>query len=170
MSVELKAVSYRKKPIVIKAFQVTQNAVFNYVMDGVIMPFEISPTSLSYHPERRELHSWRIYIETLEGRMEVSENDYVIKGVKGEIYPCKPDIFEATYDRADLCTPTISPEVLGRVMAALEWYAEPQRYRLYNPITDEFAVGAHLFGTADRDRGRKAAEALRLIEHGENGV
>ena len=37
-------------------------------------------------------------IRTLEGDMKVSEGDYIIKGVKGEFYPCKPDIFQATYD------------------------------------------------------------------------
>lgn len=39
-----------------------------------------------------------LYIVTLEGNMHVSEGDYVIKGVNGEFYPCKPDIFEKTYD------------------------------------------------------------------------
>lgn len=38
-----------------------------------------------------------VYIVTLEGEMEVSLDDWVIKGVKGEFYPCKPDVFEATY-------------------------------------------------------------------------
>ena len=37
-------------------------------------------------------------INTLEGVMEISDNDYIIKGVDGEIYPCKPDIFEKTYE------------------------------------------------------------------------
>lgn len=39
-----------------------------------------------------------LYIVTLEGNMHVSNGDYVIKGVNGEFYPCKPDIFEKTYD------------------------------------------------------------------------
>lgn len=39
-----------------------------------------------------------VSIGTLEGQMVVSWNDWIIKGVKGEIYPCKPDIFELTYD------------------------------------------------------------------------
>lgn len=39
-----------------------------------------------------------IYIDTLEGQMHVSVGDYVIRGVQGEFYPCKPDIFEATYE------------------------------------------------------------------------
>lgn len=42
-----------------------------------------------------------IPIETLEGTMKASVGDYIIKGIKGEIYPCKPDIFEATYDCVD---------------------------------------------------------------------
>lgn len=48
---------------------------------------------------------WRfredLYIGTLEGRMCVSPGDWIIRGVKGELYPCKPDIFEATYERVD---------------------------------------------------------------------
>lgn len=39
-----------------------------------------------------------IPIETLEGTMKANVGDYIIKGVKGEVYPCKPDIFDATYD------------------------------------------------------------------------
>lgn len=39
-----------------------------------------------------------LYIDTPEGKVHVSEGDYVIKGVNGEFYPCKPDIFKATYD------------------------------------------------------------------------
>lgn len=38
------------------------------------------------------------YIQTLEGEMEASPGDWIIRGVKGELYPCKPDIFEATYE------------------------------------------------------------------------
>lgn len=38
-------------------------------------------------------------IKTLEGEMKVSLNDWIIKGVKGEFYPCKPDIFEQTYEK-----------------------------------------------------------------------
>lgn len=40
----------------------------------------------------------KVVINTLEGEMTASKDDYIIKGVKGEFYPCKPDIFEATYD------------------------------------------------------------------------
>lgn len=46
------------------------------------------------HPNLME----NLGIETLEGTMRVNKGDYIIKGVKGEFYPCKPDIFEMTYD------------------------------------------------------------------------
>ncbi len=42
-----------------------------------------------------------VYIKTCEGAHRVSLNDYIIKGIKGEFYPCKPDIFEMTYERID---------------------------------------------------------------------
>ena len=41
------------------------------------------------------------YIPTLEGLMFITEGDWIIKGVKGELYPCKPDIFEMTYEPAE---------------------------------------------------------------------
>jgi len=43
-------------------------------------------------------HGRGLAIETLEGRMVASDGDWIIRGVKGEFYPCKPDIFEATYE------------------------------------------------------------------------
>jgi hypothetical protein len=43
-------------------------------------------------------------IQTLEGCMSASPGDWIIKGVEGEFYPCKPDIFEATYDRVESMT------------------------------------------------------------------
>jgi hypothetical protein len=83
--------NYRKKPVVIQAWQFTKN---NYKY-GVPLEFKNDTVSL-----------WSQFggdviggeIETLEGVHTVSENDWIIKGVKGEFYPCKPDVFEMTYD------------------------------------------------------------------------
>ncbi len=49
-----------------------------------------------------------LYINTLEGTMNVGWEDWIIQGVKGEIYPCKPDIFEATYECVNVRTNTES--------------------------------------------------------------
>ena len=76
---------YRKKPIVIEAIQYTGHNGKELVkfVENIIVNFN------------------KFYIKTLEGQMEVSINDWVIKGVNGEFYPCKPDIFELTYEEID---------------------------------------------------------------------
>ena len=42
-----------------------------------------------------------LFIDTLEGRMKANINDYIIKGLRSEFYPCKPDVFEKKYERID---------------------------------------------------------------------
>lgn len=79
---------YRKKPVVIEAEQFNPNIK---PWPACIIPWE------AIHP--RDL-SWG-YINTLEGKMHVQAGDWIITGVKGEFYPCKPDIFEMTYESAD---------------------------------------------------------------------
>lgn len=78
---------YIKKPVEVEAIQYDKNKIGEslYFCD-----------KMQYNPNDNEY-----YIETLEGKMEVSEGDYIIKGIKGEFYPCKPDIFEATYQPVD---------------------------------------------------------------------
>lgn len=88
---------YRKKPVVIEAFQLTEEVALGYFLDKKPLPFGVG-LSGSYHPGRREIHSARAVIQTLEGSMVANLGDWIIKGVKGELYPCKPDIFEATYE------------------------------------------------------------------------
>ena len=74
---------FRKKPVVIEAVQYDGKNPFNVLM-------------FAGEIECRE--DEELYITTLEGRMHVSPGDWVIKGVNGEFYPCKPDIFEKTYE------------------------------------------------------------------------
>jgi len=80
---------YRKKPVVIEAMQFDGN---NTDELRAFVPEDI----LHHNPVDRHF-----YIETLEGDHRISNGDYVIKGIKGEFYPCKPDIFEATYEGAE---------------------------------------------------------------------
>lgn len=81
---------YRKKPVVIEAQKLTD---FNYRdlaewCNGVVRAREDN-----FEPY--------VTIYTLEGTMKADLGDYIIKGVKGEFYPCKPDIFEATYEAVE---------------------------------------------------------------------
>lgn len=88
---------YRKKPVVIEAYQYEGdfvssgnwtapdwvNEAYN---NGILVYKEVGDTP----PE--------LYVKTIEGDMKCNYKDYIIKGVKGELYPCKPDIFEETYE------------------------------------------------------------------------
>ena len=76
---------YKKKPVVIEAIQLT---LFNFDEVEEFVGGDIGKNKKG-----------ETVIATLEGAMVCSINDYIIKGVKGEFYPCKPDIFQQTYDK-----------------------------------------------------------------------
>ena len=81
---------YRKKPVVIEAVQWTGD---NW--DEIA---KFYPNNLMYdYPASKRT----IVIQTLEGQTRADQNDWIIKGTRGEFYPCKPDIFEATYEKVE---------------------------------------------------------------------
>ena len=109
-------VEYRKKPVVIKAMPVTAaSAVISsaWLSDNfypLLVGNALEPSTLRY-PDQASTDDSRptkghyinpatgfLVIRTLEGDMEISLGDYLIQGVQGEFYPCKPDIFEASYE------------------------------------------------------------------------
>ena len=74
---------YRKKPVVIEAFRYGYiRTLPDWFQDDPRVIFQLD----------------HVKIKTLEGTMIANKGDYIIKGIQGEIYPCKPDIFEATYE------------------------------------------------------------------------
>lgn len=86
---------YRKKPVTIEAVQ------FDGLNPTEIKDFVGENCEVEIYDNEVTPPVARIVIHTLEGDMEVSRGDYVIKGVKGEFYPCKPDIFQQTYESAE---------------------------------------------------------------------
>lgn len=83
---------YRKKPVTIEAIQFEDNS------DRIIEIHEfMGGDTIRVNYEDKD--NPYLKIETLEGIMKASVGDYIIKGVNGEFYPCKPDIFEKTYER-----------------------------------------------------------------------
>ena len=84
---------YRKKPVVIDAIQLTNESVMDCI--SFVYP-EYAAIEHSVLDAIRDQKF--MCIETLEGDMKAGFGDYIIKGVQGEFYPCKPDIFEATYE------------------------------------------------------------------------
>lgn len=87
-----KRMKYRKKPVIIEAIQ------FEDTSDRIIEIHEfMGGDTIRVNYEDKD--NPYLKIETLEGVMKASVGDYIIKGVNGEFYPCKPDIFEKTYER-----------------------------------------------------------------------
>lgn len=80
----------RKKPVEIEFWR------FNRVLWE--QDQDAYPMVNSDPPISSPMYRYKPVIRTLEGNMIVSDGDYIIKGVQGEFYPCKPDIFEKTYD------------------------------------------------------------------------
>ena len=78
---------YRKKPVVIDAVQWTGENMYE------LIEFSEASDDFLFGDDGS------LAILTLEGNHEASAQDYIIKGVKGEFYPCKPDIFEMTYEK-----------------------------------------------------------------------
>ena len=84
---------FRKKPVVIEAIQ------YNGTESSVVEILQLKETTSSERSIR--VHNGRLLIHTLEGEMRADKFDWIIKGVNGELYPCKPDIFDKTYERCD---------------------------------------------------------------------
>ena len=99
---------FRKKPVVIEAMQFTEetkNQVFNWI-------------SCTREVSWDALNQQAFLIRTLEGDMLAIFGDWIIKGIKGEFHPCKPDIFDATYE----------PVLEGRAMN-IDWQIGPAKLR-----------------------------------------
>ena len=88
---------YRKKPVVIEAVQLNQYSLTElYDFLGITNKGSFLDCGCGIDPTDGQFK-----ITTLEGVMVASVNDYIIRGAKGELYPCKPDIFEATYEKVE---------------------------------------------------------------------
>ncbi len=85
---------YRKKPIVIEAGQWHEAPDHSEVVP-YLFPDSYGNESCVHCTKPLQGHGW---IDTLEGGHIVCPGDWIIKGIQGEFYPCKPDIFEATYE------------------------------------------------------------------------
>lgn len=87
---------YKKKPVVIEAFLFETNNDSDKNMNDIVSWI---------NQGRDEVGAWHngtdIFIMTLEGEMRAECGDFIIKGVKGEYYPCKHDIFKITYEEAE---------------------------------------------------------------------
>ncbi len=112
---------YRKLPVVVEAVQYTF-IMAQDVIDGKLTPWGLVP-QMSTDEDGCSRYTGRLRIPTLEGGMLASPGDWIITGVQGERYPCKPDIFEETYEPVSVeakPAPQDQPLNLKTVLAELE--------------------------------------------------
>ena len=88
----------KKKPVVIEFIQFNGNTNRDEICKWIGKDLKIEVFSDSAYEAGMGAPYFSIFIPTLEGVMRADPYDYIIKGVNGEFYPCKPDIFEKTYD------------------------------------------------------------------------
>jgi hypothetical protein len=92
----------RKKPVEVDAVQWNGNNLVEVIrFMGQDVDLNSSIESDKFDDYRAIVRKQGLTIYTLEGEMKASEGDFIIKGVKGEFYPCKPDIVKATYDKVE---------------------------------------------------------------------
>ncbi len=144
------ALKYRKKPVVIEAEHLSSlngQRLTDWINENGGTARHIHPPAID-----GEIRGGRIEIETLEGVMTANIGDWVIRGVAGEFYPCRNDIFQQTYT-PESAEPELSPE--HRIGAAQLRVMAAQR------AADE---AQHALKNAERDAARAALDAQREIE------
>jgi len=128
----MKPIKYKKHPVEIEAIKYTRER-----------PADI----LDFVPEEKVFFSESMneyYIETLEGNMYLTDGDYVIKGVNGEFYPCKPEIFEKTYEVVD-ATPPPKPHKWERVGEGEEYWFIGGQGKLQHEKDQNFKLDEELY-------------------------
>lgn len=90
---------YRKKPVVIEAMRFDQVDAKRSAIE--ILTWAGPQCGMEHRFTSNPVQPHIIVIQTLEGEMRAMPGDWIIKGVSGEFYPCKPDIFEKTYEPVD---------------------------------------------------------------------
>ena len=114
---------FRKKPVVIEAVRYEGGPSVGNVL------FWMGAHHSSAVSERKGVYrEGRFFIRTLEGEMEAMPGDWIIRGVKGEFYPCKPDIFAATYEDAN-ADPYVTTTV-DQAVAEAKRFLEAQGYSI----------------------------------------
>ncbi|WP_227644918.1 hypothetical protein [Enterococcus faecium] len=145
---------YRKKPVIIEAVQFDRSKAEEDVAKYYPMVTDLASLTTVLGVEERED---RFFISTLERSMTVKDGDYIIQGVEGEFYPCKPDIFEKTYEEASQQT-----QLDDNQQIVLQWLKYPLNDIPNRFAKDYFAYVTCLFLGQAPDKVLKAYQELSL--------
>ncbi len=126
---------YSTKPVVIEAVQLTRELLARCLFDGESYPASEPATYASTYPPARRINDWKGRVTTLMGEIPCAIDDWIIINAK-DVYPCRPDVFAATYD---VLSP---PSMLRELCVALGWQggtywqvlAEVKRLANFTPI------------------------------------
>jgi hypothetical protein len=146
---------FRKKPVVIEARQFNGQVEEVLALEMWGVPLVLCPTcggcgevEGEYGTKGCVCMNGLIFIKTLEGVMSAFDGDWIIKGVKGEFYPCKSDIFDATYEAVDATAPSpVAPSVDGDLNptpleeAAKNYAQHPRQHGDYSSLQRGFYAG-----------------------------
>ena len=91
---------YRKKPVIIEAFQMTKERRWDNSEwpNWLNIAWQKEPSEGAIWIDPKDSKKEKLVCGTLEGVYNISWDDFILQGIKGEIYPCKPDIFADTYE------------------------------------------------------------------------
>lgn len=147
---------YRKKPVVIEAVQFQSD----WRDATMAFPRWLADAIASGAVDLDAKPGFAV-IETIDGTMTANDSDWIIKGVKGELYPCKPDIFEATYVPADAAAPDVADlakAIVSNINASvgIEVWGESDQNLAARIVREELAPLA-----AERDDAREWVRKLQ---------
>ena len=138
---------YRKRPVVIEAMQLTTDfSRYDEICDWAGIGFPANSNDDGNGIKE-------LFIDTLEGRMKAVPGDWIIRGVSGEFYPCKPDIFTATYE-------TLEGAMSDQNKTALAWHFTADKFRDGRPIPKVGEVLRHEGEIAIGKLGLHASERI----------
>lgn len=146
--VELKPTRWRKKPVEVEAWQ------WDGSHDGYLALKGRCPSLLYKTCDFGGVPFVYVVIPTLEGHMEASPGDWIVCGIKGEFYPCKPDIFAATYEPANT-RPTDRDAVIEECARVADAYGENRRR-----VSGVAGHACESIAAAIRSLAKKAAPAI----------
>lgn len=136
--------TYRKKPVEIEARQLrddTAGDIYHWIAQNTQGSFDPHSDQLPASGVSIDPANGSLLIATLEGVMRANPGDWIIRGVEGEFYPCKPEIFAETYEPAE--TVTVTDEGTQVTIQDCTFYAKPYPP---SPVIDEDELLPHLAG------------------------
>lgn len=153
--------SWRKKPVVIEAFQWTGDKDQLGEPEWIVEAIKTGVVGIDAEG---------LNIVTLEGVLTASHGDWIIRGVKGELYPCKPDIFAATYEPADAAPDNDEDRLIAKLQALGEDYGCPggvNRFAWLRTRLDALARLEKATSPVNQD-GADFSDALVWLKNGEH--